>query len=382
MVRGTERKRHRLAAWLPALGFVALGSVASAGSVNLSGSAYVDYLGVSGKTAREASLSGVTPEIALKVEVDAHEDLSFSGKVCFGCHGLEIDRAQLEYTPKSWLNVQAGRVVVPFGEFAMRYDPSSHPTASKPLPYEMGRMLHHGPTAMNLGVVPTPYVDTGAVVFGQVWWGEQVQIWYGGYAVAGFRGDNDFDFVSSRSLYYVDNNRAPAGGGRLAVTYSAASPGALLKDLSFGASGMYGRYDPALRFSYTAVGLDGSARVGPVTVRAEGALRRTDINPDARGYRYAMVDAFIEKSGFYAEVEHPLGRHLQIVYRLDGLRRAGQPLPGSVAELSPDSQILRYTQGAQLLLGDAVFAKVSYERWWMSDFPEVNVLHAGVGGTF
>ena len=37
---------------------------------------------------------------------------------------------------------------------------------SKPLPYAMGDMLFYRPSELNLGVLPTPYVDNGVEVFG------------------------------------------------------------------------------------------------------------------------------------------------------------------------------------------------------------------------
>src|SRR5688500_19148212 len=51
-------------------------------------------------SARENSLNSITPEASLKVEVSIHEQLSFSGRVCFGCHGLEVDRAHIDYTDR------------------------------------------------------------------------------------------------------------------------------------------------------------------------------------------------------------------------------------------------------------------------------------------
>src|SRR2546425_3686826 len=241
---------------------LALATATWAEGVNVSGTVYTDYFGMTDKSARQSSLSGVTPEVALKMEVDVKENLAFAAKACFGCHGLEIERAYVDFTPKSWINVQAGRIPVPFGEFALRTDPGSHRTASKPLMYEMGRMVHYGINAFNLGVVPLPYVDTGALVYGQTWLGEHLQLWYGVYGVAGLKGQNDIDYTALRSIYYTDNNRAPSAGGRVVLNYSSSTPGATFKDATLGASAMYGRYDPALKLSYSLLGVDASMRLG------------------------------------------------------------------------------------------------------------------------
>jgi hypothetical protein len=358
----------------------ATSAIASASST-VSGSAYIDYWFLSTEESRQTSLSPFTPEAALKVEIDVHEKVSFSARMCFGCHGLEIDRAHLDFTPGQYFNLQVGRVGVPFGEFSVRYDPTSHRTVSKPLIYEMGRMPYYGRNAFNLGVVPTPYVDTGAVVYGQIWFGENVQLWYGGYAVAGFKGKNDIDWVSMRTPYYLDNNRFPSIGGRTVLTISGAG-GSLFRDLSLGISGMHGAYDPEANRKYTAIGVDLALRIGMLTIRSEAAFIALNIDTKAYGYKYELIDPFIEKGGFYTEVEHPIGSHLIVLYRFDMLRRAGVPLPGSLDAMSTDSRIYRYTQALQVLLGESVFLKASYEYWWFNDFQPTHSAHLGVGGMF
>lgn len=375
----TDSSRAWCAALLCSLGLL---PALALGDVNVSGSAYVDYLGTRSPSARASSLSGITPELALKVEVDATEHLSFSAKACLGCHGVSPERFHAEWTPKPWINAQAGRIVVPFGDFSMRYDPSGHATASKPLIYEMGRMLYFRSDQFNLGVVPTPYVDNGVLLYGQAWLKDSVQVWYGGYAVGGFKGENDLDWSSLYQAYFNDNNAEPSGGARVVATYSASSDSALLKDLSLGASFMYGHYNRAANRSYLAAGLDLSSRVGPLTLRAEGALRRTDIDASLPGYRYEIVDPWIETAGFYGEIQHPVTEWLVVSYRFDGLRRQGVPLPGSDARLSAVSTILRYTQGVQVNIASGLFAKLGYEYWLLSDFPTAHVFHLGAGGAF
>lgn len=359
---------------------LAAGTAIASASSTVSGSAYVDYWWLSTTEARQTSLNPFTPEAALKVEIDVHENVSFSARMCFGCHGLEIDRAHLDFTPGQYFNVQVGRVGVPFGEFSVRYDPTSHRTVSKPLIYEMGRMPYYGRNAFNLGVVPTPNVDTGAVVYGQLWFGENVQLWYGGYAVAGFKGSNDFDWISMRTPYYLDNNRFPSIGGRSVLTVSASN--SVFRDFSLGVSGMFGVYDPAGKKKYSAFGLDLSLRIGPVTFRSEAAFMRFNIDPALPGYKYELIDPFVDKGGFYAELEHPIGSHLILLYRFDMLRRAGAPLPGSLDALSTDSMILRYTQALQVLLSDSIFVKASYEYYFFTDFAAAHSAHFGVGGMF
>jgi hypothetical protein len=67
---------------------------------------------------------------------------------------------------------------------------------------------------------------------------------------------------------------------------------------------------------------------------------------------------------------------------MEMFRRVGVPMPGAFEALSADSRIYRYTQALQILLGDSVFLKTSYEYWWLSDFPAFHAVHTGIGGTF
>ena len=372
----TERGGSR---WL-ALALVLTAGVARA-EATVSGSAYFDFWSMTSSRARAASLAGVTPETALKVEVDVTEKLSFSGRLCFGCHGLEVDRAHVDFTPSEHLNLQAGRIGVPFGDFSVRYDPSRRHTVSNPLIYEMGRMSYYQKSAFNLGVVPQPYVDTGVVAYGQAHLSESTQVWYGAYVVSGFKGTNDFDYQAMRTPFYTDNNKLPSGGGRVVLTVSPQAPG-LFRDFSLGASGMTGRYDAAGALPYTALGVDASVRLGAVTVRGEAAINRVYLDPAAAGYRWQMIDPYYEKGGGYLELEHPIGPSLILVYRADFLRRVGMPLPDADVRLTPDSRIARYVQALQLELSRGVFAKLEYQLWAPSDFPLFHGLHVGVGGAF
>ncbi|ACG72205.1 conserved hypothetical protein [Anaeromyxobacter sp. K] len=373
----------RLAARLSlAACLLAAAAAARAGDgVIVSGSAYVDFWGIPDRSVGRGAPQGLTLDASLKVGVDIHDDLSFTAKACASCHGFEMEHVALEYTPKTWFNVQAGRILVPFGEYSQRADPSGHKPASAPLIYDMGRMAYGARTVMNLGIVPMPYSDTGALAYGVAWLGERLQVWYGLYGVAGLKGSNDVDWMALRTSSYSDNNRELAGGARLALTYSADA-NAFIGDATLGGSFTGGRYDKDAKLKYLMWGVDASFRLGPFTARGEYAARRTDLDPDATGYRYGLVDDWFEKEGWYGELEHPLGRYLAAVYRFDELRRKGAPLPGASAELSIDSRIQRYTGGLVVTPAQGVFVKLSYEYWDTTDFEDFHSYHVGMGGAF
>jgi len=241
-------------------------------------------------------------------------------------------------------------------------------------------MAFGGRSAMNLGVLPLPYVDTGALVYGVRWLGEKIQVWYGVYGVAGLRGSNDLDWMAMRSIPYNDNNAVPAGGGRLALAYSS-DPGSFFGDANLGGSYTAGRYDKDGKLGYDVWAIDATLRLGKLLLRGEYASRKTDLDPDA-SYPYALVDSWFEKAGYFAEAEVPLGPYLSAVYRYEELWRRGTPLPGSVPELSADSTFVRHTGGLMITPVAALYLKASWELWQTTDFGDFHTYHAGIGGAF
>jgi hypothetical protein len=381
----TERSRRRLASsTVVALAALAAVRADAAPSLQFSGSAYVDSWVIPTQQPDAAQVKapqGITIDASMRFGVDVHDTLSFSAKVCISCHGIEMDHVVLDWQPKPWFNAQIGRLNVPFGEYANRLDQSGHKTTSAPLIFDMGRMAYADRTSFNSGVLMLPYVDTGAMVYGQTWLGTVLQIWYAGYAVSGLKGTNDVEWMSLRTSPYVDNNKTPSYGGRIAVTYSS-NPGAVIGDFSLGASYTGGRYDRDARLPYQVAGADASIQLWKVTLRGEYAIRRTGLDPNASGYDWALVDDFFDKRGFYAELEHPLGRYLAMVYRYDKLERIGVPLPGSSANLTPNSAIERATVGTVITPVSGIYMKLSYEYWKPTDFAVFQSGHVGFGGAF
>ena len=203
---------------------------------NFVGSIQLDYLYLPGEDNRDGNtLDGATVELSLKLAVDFSERVSSNVKVCFSCHGFELGMAYFDIRVADQLNFRVGRFIPAFGEFPLRHDPANHRTSDKPLPYDMGRMVHL--REWNMSVLPAPWVDSGVEINGTQYFGDSTQLDYAAYAVAGPSGRDDavdFDYIEHRSLYYVDNNSQPTVGGRLAMT--TWLPGEL--PLSVGMSGI------------------------------------------------------------------------------------------------------------------------------------------------
>jgi hypothetical protein len=359
LLRSVELRSSTLALRWLALGLGLLSARALAFDVTFAGSASVDYRYISGPAPQTnpspLGIAGLTVEVAQKVVAEVGHGVSFSVKACGGCHGLEVDQAYGEVRFRSFLNARAGRLNVPFGEFTVRHDPTNYSTPSKPLPYAMGDMLLYTREGFNLGVVPAPWVDNGAELFGSVGLGTSTQLDYTVYAVKGFAGDNDLDFARSRT--YVDNNRTPTFGARLVLTND---------DFSVGVSGAAGTYDAKDTLWFMMGGVDLYWRVGAVTLRAEGVARRTDLDPTAQ-YAYRVIDTFMLKAGWYGQVDWQVNPSLTLVLRSDGLLRFGLPLPESTFQqtsASPSAGALRQTVAALWRFNDHFAVKADYE-WWL-----------------
>jgi hypothetical protein len=352
---------------------------------NFAGSLQTNYLWVATDShAREHTFDGFSNELSLKVAVDFTDNISANVKICYGCHGFEMDMAFADLRVADELNFRVGRFNPAFGDFPLRHDPANHRTADKPLPYDMGRMLRL--REFNLGVLPTPYVDQGVEVDGTHWFGSVAQLDYAVYAVGGLRAnqdDIDLDWMQSRSVYYIDNNSEPALGGRVAMTIDAGE--AVL--FTFGGSVMTGHQDPKRERNYIIAGTDFYARLGPLDMHAEYLIRRTQMpvsDPDTR-FRYGpgsdgSYDDFFLKDGFYIEANLPVSTRLELVGRFDGLRRIGNVAANS--PLRSRSSVLRYTAGVNVVFQGSLRLKISGEYYDFSDFDDDIATNLGLVAAF
>lgn len=358
----------------------------------IAGSLQLDYLAVpTSSHIRETTLDGMTAELSLKMSIDFTNNASATVKVCFACHGFEAAAAFIDLRAADELSVRVGRLTPEFGSFPQRGDPANHRTNDKPLPYDMGRMLHH--TDWNEGILPAPWVDNGVELRGTRFV-DVGRVDYAAYILSGPKGAadaTDLDFVASRepNSYYVDNNSEPVFGARLAGAADLDSEG---HGITFGASFMTGRYDPARHLAFLIAGADVVANLDGIVIRAEYLARRTDMaigaDPATR-WKYGpgsdgRYDDHFVKHGFYAEAEVPIDR-VDAFARFDGLLRFGNVLaaPGATSSaLTSSSKLFRYTAGAAIRLIDNVRLKASAEYYQFSDLPDELALHLAVATPF
>jgi hypothetical protein len=296
------------------------------------------------------------------------------------------------------LNLRVGRFSPSFGAFNIRHDPANHLTSDKPLPYDMGRMLRKGD--WNNGVLPSPFPMNGVEVNGTHWFGNVAQLDYAAYAATGFKNDSDanptdFNFQESHVPYYLTSNPRPVTGARLALTLRAGP-----LDMTLGASGMGGTYDPENKLSYFIVGGDFSVRVVRTTLRMEYLARRQQFstnNPDIFKYALSPVDGdFFVKHGAFVEIEQPMTQALDLVGRVDGMLRVGNVSDvgpgGGNAAVAPSpmpyrASVLRETIALAYAVGRNFRFKGSVELWEF-DYPDSTGretelgFHLGAVGSF
>ncbi len=389
MHAGVERRSRWAIALVSSLLSIAGGaSTARAQDLSFAGSVQESYLFSPTSPDRVSDVfAGLTTEASLKISADMGENASGQVKACFGCHGFELGMAFVDLRVADELNFRIGRFSPSFGEFPLRHDPANHHTVDKPLVYDMGRMLRM--TEWNEGILPIPYVDQGVEISGTHWFDESAQLDYAIYAVGGLRGTTDptdLDWIQSRSVgrYYIDNNTWPAFGGRVDMAFNLGEDAAL----SFGISGMWGLYDPEATRSYVIAGADLYARWGPVSLRAEYLIRRTEMSlgsDPASRFRYGpgqdgRWDDFFLKDGWYVDTEIRLHPAVELVGRFDGMRRIGNVVATSM--LRSTSMILRYTAGLNFIPDRSVRIKLFGQFYEFSDFADEVTIQAAVAANF
>jgi hypothetical protein len=356
---------------------------------NFAGSAQLDYRFLATQpnaSAFPSSTHGFNTELALKMAVDISDQFSANIKVCYGCHGFEMAMGYMDYRIADELNFRVGRINPSFGAFNLRHDPANHHLTDKPLPYDMGRMLRNAD--WNGSVLPSPFPDNGVEINGTHWFGNALELDYAVYAVGGFKADIgafDLDWNQNRQPWYWDNNNRPTVGARVATTFRL-SP---VTDITFGASGQTGKFDPELKYSYTIVGADVSFRSGRTDLRFEYLARRQEFdtsNPAAFRYEVPKKGGdFFVKHGAYLELKQPLTNWLDLIGRVDGMYREGNVLLAST--LAQKSAVLRYTVGTMFTIEQGLRAKLSAELYDFSDVDQAGrhtdvTVHAALVGTY
>lgn len=217
--------------------------------------------------------------------------------------GPQPELAYAEYDHCDWLSFQAGRFLVPFGEWNTISNVWDHKSIAYPLMYlgheEEDLVLQGGPRP----IFSTGYSDMGLLAYGSVWPLPSDQLWYGAYVSNGRFGGTDIEWEDLWNNYR-DNNSNKAFGGRLVWSHG--------DNLSIGGSYQTGKYDTTGKLGYQFAGGDIYYRLlKKINLRAEYTQNPVDQFAPAQGYT---------KSGWYVSADSPLGKKHEVVFMYSHLR--------------------------------------------------------------
>lgn len=318
---------------------------------------------------------GIVGEFSMSARV-THRDsgLSASVRACWGCHGIELEQAFLEWRPASFFSLKAGRMDINAGSFNARHDFNTRRTISKPLTRIMGNMVRQD--EFNLGILPAPYVDNALsagldIDAGFMGWNLE------GIIMTGLKGGsaaNDIDFLQSRQ--FADVNNEPSLGARM---------GFELPMLSLNFAYLWGNYDPEGRRSYNLVSADARLRLGPLTLEGEFAWRETEFaNTGSPG-----GEAHFQKFGWWVMLDWQVVAGLHLTAAADALYVTNiflgsfGPTPDPVQAVTDDkNRIVRLLGGVSYVTVGGLLLRLNAEYWEFTDFNDAWVFQAGIGWAF
>ncbi len=211
-------------------------------------------------------------------------DLFVAAEVEYEHGGEEIalEFAYLAFTRWRYVNVVAGKFVVPFGYFNV-----AHPAWIQKVP---GR-----PFGLD-NVFPTGYEDVGLMLRGGLPAGYLSRVTYDVWVVNGLAGPNGADVRDMRdNLEDVDQNKF--AGGRLGFVARMG--------LDVGASIHTGKYDPADDLTITFFGADARYERSGFEIRGEYVQANQDV-----------IGGDIKKRGGYGQVAYLVRRTIEPTVRV------------------------------------------------------------------
>ncbi len=224
-------------------------------------------------------------------------DLFVAAEVEYEHGGEEIalEFAYLAFTRWRYVNIVAGKFIVPFGVFNV-----NHPAWINKVP---GR-----PFGLD-NVLPTGYEDVGLMLRGGLPAGFLSRVTYDVWVVNGLAGPDSGDLRGMRDNV-VDVDRDKFVGGRLGFVSRMG--------LDVGASVHTGKYDPADGLRVTLFGADGRYARGEFEIRGEYVQANQDV-----------TGGDIKKRGGYVQFGYLVRRTIEPTVRV-----SQKNFPGEVREYS------------------------------------------------
>lgn len=280
--------------------------------------------------------------------------------------------AEIEYIHSDPLQVNFGRVLVPFGQFNRRSFPDTFDTITRPLLYLSGTEVFLQPINQPRPVFNTIYSDNGLVLSGNVWGDEKKsydQIYYAVFVTNGLTGATDLAGGSSNR----DNNQDKQFGARGTFTTSRWIRNTTL---GFGLSAMTGQYDANDRLDYRMYGVDLLVVLNNVFTRGEGSLtfraeyvyapREILVTPSTNPT--TMVEDANRTQGAYLLVEARVDTSWMVYFQFDWLSQNAPLIDPTTGQVNPalpsmTTAILRYTIGVNYRFKLGISWRLEYAYW-------------------
>jgi len=275
--------------------------------------------------------------------------------------------AEVEYHPSDLFQVNAGVVVVPFGQFNARSFPDTFDTLSRPLLYLGDEDTFATPANNPRPVFRSIYSDTGVVLSGN-WWRGGRQLYYAAHVTNGLVGVNELGQDSS----FADNNDSKQFGARVAYAVAEILPRVRA---GFGLSFLAGKYDSADSHSYRMYGadvvvvIDGIFRrgEGSLTFRGEWVYAPREVRFGTVGDPSALVNDVNRVQGGYLLAEARIDARWMVYVEGDLLSQEQPLLAGGLFDpLDPAevrSRLLRVTAGIVHRFPIGIVWKLEYGFW-------------------
>jgi len=199
-------------------------------------------------------------------------DLFAAGEIEYEHGGEEIalEFAYLAFTRWRYVNIVAGKFILPFGTFNVNHPAWINKVPGRPFGFDR--------------VLPATYSDIGVLVRGAVPAGYLSRVTYDVWAVNGLAGADSGDLRDMRDNL-IDVDRDKFVGGRLAYVARMG--------LDIGASVHTGKYDAANGLRVTFLGVDAAFQRGGFEIRGEFVQATQDV-----------TGGELKKRGYYAQASY------------------------------------------------------------------------------
>lgn len=235
---------------------------------------------------------------------------------------IALEYAYLAYTRIKYLNVVAGKFIVPFGSFNANHPAWINKVPGRPFGFDR--------------VMPATYSDVGVMVRGGVRTGYLTRLTYDAWVVNGLAGDAGGDLRNMRDNN-LDADRSKSVGARLGFV----GP----RGFDIGASVHTGVYNAADDLGVTMVGVDATFQQAGFELKGEVVQATQE-----------TTTTDLKKKGFYVQASYLLGSWFEPAVRLSQM-----DFPGA-----SNRDLREVSAGASLYASDVgvlrLFYRVNKER--------------------